>query len=119
MAMILGEATLNPGTISGDVKTVQQILTGQGYNVGPIDGNFGPQTLSAVQSFQRAKGLVPDGIIGPQTWDTLRGKVTSQSPDPMVTRPPDPVGIPHAITTGYYLFLGAAVLFSYLTFRKK
>ena len=49
MAMVLGEATLNPGTVSGDVKTVQQILAGQGYNVGPIDGNFGPQTLSASQ----------------------------------------------------------------------
>lgn len=88
--MRLGEATIGPGIVSADVKEVQMILTGQGYNVGPIDGNFGPQTLTAVQAFQRTKGLVPDGIIGPQTWGALRGQSVAQPITPTVP-PPSPM----------------------------
>jgi len=72
--MKLGNATIQEGSIVADVKEAQRILTGQGYNVGPIDGIFGPQTKTAVLSFQKAKGLLPDGIIGPQTWAALRGQ---------------------------------------------
>ena len=32
---------------------------------------FGNQTQNAVISFQKAFGLVPDGIVGPKTWDAL------------------------------------------------
>ena len=34
-------------------------------------GNFGPKTEAAVRAFQRSKGLVPDGIVGPKTWAAL------------------------------------------------
>jgi murein DD-endopeptidase MepM/ murein hydrolase activator NlpD len=37
------------------------------------DGSFGPQTLSAVKSYQRSKGLSADGIVGPKTWSALGG----------------------------------------------
>jgi len=37
-----------------------------------VDGIFGPITQSAVVAFQRAFGLVPDGIVGPITWARLR-----------------------------------------------
>ena len=37
-----------------------------------IDGNFGTATYNAVVGFQRLANLTPDGIIGRQTWNTLR-----------------------------------------------
>jgi len=89
MAMHLGEAQLQTGTSGAEVKELQQILTGQGYAVGPIDGIFGPRTQTAVQAFQRSKGLIPDGIVGPLTWEALHGKVPL-APAPL----PGPSGIP-------------------------
>ncbi|MQR95818.1 N-acetylmuramoyl-L-alanine amidase [Fictibacillus phosphorivorans] len=35
------------------------------------DGNFGPQTESAVKAYQKRKGLTVDGIVGQATWNTL------------------------------------------------
>jgi peptidoglycan hydrolase-like protein with peptidoglycan-binding domain len=36
-----------------------------------VDGRFGPATANAVKSFQSIKGIRVDGIVGPQTADTL------------------------------------------------
>lgn len=35
------------------------------------DGIFGPLTEEAVKEFQKANGLVPDGIVGDKTWAKL------------------------------------------------
>lgn len=69
--MHLGEAQISVGSQGGDVKRLQEILSGGGYNVGQIDGIFGPQTLAAVKSFQVSKSILADGIVGPQTWAAL------------------------------------------------
>lgn len=37
----------------------------------PPNGVFDARTEAAVREFQRAKGLVPDGIVGPKTWAAI------------------------------------------------
>lgn len=54
-----------------DVEFVQRVLAGAGYNVGPLDGIYGPMTMHAVIMFQQDNGLVPDGIVGPMTWAAI------------------------------------------------
>ena len=37
-----------------------------------IDGKFGPNTKAALIAFQKAHGLVTDGIAGPKTRQALK-----------------------------------------------
>ncbi|MFB5191832.1 peptidoglycan-binding protein [Alicyclobacillus fastidiosus] len=53
------------------VKEVQQQLNQVGDNIGNVDGDFGPKTLAGIKNFQKAHGLTADGIVGPETWNTL------------------------------------------------
>ena len=59
---------------SGDrgepVRDIQRRLTGLGVHTA-VDGSYGSETLASVQSFQEARGLPADGIVGPETWRTL------------------------------------------------
>ncbi len=52
---------------SGAVRALQSRLMRAGYPPGPIDGRYGPRTQQAVTRFQAARGLLVDGIAGPQT----------------------------------------------------
>lgn len=54
------------------VREIQQILTDLGYAPGPIDGLFGGKTRAAIASFQREKGLEPDGKPTPRILEILR-----------------------------------------------
>ena len=53
------------------VELVQQMLNEKGYSCGSADGIFGTKTESAVKSYQRAKGLSADGIVGTNTYAKL------------------------------------------------
>lgn len=54
------------------ITSVQATLRALNYgSPTTIDGDYGPMTASAVRSFQRNKGLVVDGEVGPQTWGML------------------------------------------------
>ncbi|MGI5849978.1 MAG: M14 family metallopeptidase [Christensenellales bacterium] len=59
---------LRIGMSGTDVMEIQTMLKKIGYNPGPIDGFFGPQTRQAVIEFQKNFGLIPDGIIGRDTF---------------------------------------------------
>jgi peptidoglycan hydrolase-like protein with peptidoglycan-binding domain len=68
-----GRPTLRRGSTGDLVKQVQTKLAVA------ADGNFGPETEAAVRVFQRNRGLVPDGIVGPATWATLDAAQNSMS----------------------------------------
>ncbi len=77
-----GEAcpTLRRGSTGPKVRELQTLLRNQGFDPGPIDGDFGPRTEAAVRNFQRSKGLVVDGIVGVATWTALGVNCTPTPP---------------------------------------
>ncbi len=58
---------------SATTKILQNILIRKGYSVGSsgADGQFGANTTSAVESFQRSAKIGVDGRVGSQTWKAL------------------------------------------------
>lgn len=63
--------TLKVGDRSDYVLHWQKYLNLSGFACGLEDGIFGQNTQSAVMEYQRSKGLMADGIIGKNTWDSL------------------------------------------------
>ena len=55
------------GSKGTDVRELQAALKELGYNVGVIDGDFGPATELQVEKFQEVAELHPDGIVGKGT----------------------------------------------------
>jgi peptidoglycan hydrolase-like protein with peptidoglycan-binding domain len=49
-----------------------------------VDGRIGPQTRSAVRSFQQRRGLAADGIVGPRTERALVAAGAGRPPQPRV-----------------------------------
>lgn len=56
------------------VRRIQTALKQAGHNPGPIDGVIGHETMAAVKSYQRAKGLASGGITM-KTLDSLGVKI--------------------------------------------
>lgn len=64
--------TLRRGAKGADVRMLQGLLNV--FRAPPPlaeDGDFGAKTEAAVQDFQRTHSLIPDGIVGPLTWEAL------------------------------------------------
>lgn len=59
-----------------DVYTLQRLLRAKGYKMSSgkllgLSKVFGPETERCVKMYQKAKGLDPDGEVGPLTWASL------------------------------------------------
>jgi peptidoglycan hydrolase-like protein with peptidoglycan-binding domain len=75
--------TVSSGAHSNMVVAIQ-ILTWQldQDECGPliaIDGYFGSGTKAAVECWQSIHGLTVDGVVGPQTWESLETALTYNS----------------------------------------
>ncbi|UYM05250.1 peptidoglycan-binding protein [Solicola gregarius] len=65
-----GWPRLDPGAAGATVVVIQYLMTQRGYDL-VADGDFGSVSVAAVKAFQKAKGLVADGQVGPATWPHL------------------------------------------------
>jgi hypothetical protein len=63
------------GATGPEVGELHQALLERGQSIAQAELDaeaFGPATLAAVQAFQRAASLEPDGVVGPKTQAALR-----------------------------------------------
>src|SRR5664280_1504135 len=66
-----GQPTIRQGDTGDVVRRLQRALS-RGSDRGlTVDGVFGWQTESGVVEFQKAESLMPDGVVGPLTWQAL------------------------------------------------
>lgn len=63
--------TLRRGSSGWQVRLLQHRLKGAGLYEGVVDDRFGAMTEAAVKRFQKSRGLVADGVVGPHTWFEL------------------------------------------------
>ncbi|MFJ8958288.1 peptidoglycan-binding protein [Lentzea sp. NPDC102401] len=64
--------SVQQGNNSNAVRAAQVQLNRYGYGLDE-DGDFGGGTHSAAVAFQKSKSLSADGVVGPNTWQTLVG----------------------------------------------
>ncbi|MFT2016939.1 helix-turn-helix domain-containing protein [Streptomyces sp. 796.1] len=74
--LFAGYSTTRTAVLAGpgwDVVEAQCLLRHHRLNPGTVDGIYGQQTIAAVVRLQKKAGLPADGIVGPHTWQELRG----------------------------------------------
>lgn len=79
-AIMAGTGTVRPSIPAADSRSRPTLRRGDRGEAVKIvqakvgagaDGIFSPNTEALVRRFQSAKGLVPDGIVGPRTWAAI------------------------------------------------
>ncbi|MGV9559413.1 helix-turn-helix domain-containing protein [Streptomyces sp. NPDC003522] len=74
--LVAGYSTTRTAVLAGpgwDVVEAQCLLKHRKMDPGIVDGVYGQQTIAAVMRLQKEAGLPADGIVGPHTWQVLRG----------------------------------------------
>jgi N-acetylmuramoyl-L-alanine amidase len=95
-------ATFKDGSQGVWVHLLQRLLNKAGFDCGLADGIFGQKTRWAVVEFQRRKKLTIDGLVGPQTWESLTEKIISEKKLPTLIIDPGHGGTdPGAVYAGY------------------
>ncbi len=75
-ATALGKRGLRSGVSGPDVRELQELLQGTGFDA-TADGHFGDDTVRAVRAFQAVVGLAPSGTVGRETVARLRAATRS------------------------------------------
>jgi N-acetylmuramoyl-L-alanine amidase len=73
--LAVGELNPPEETADNGISGIQARLANLGFDPGPVDGAWGPQTEAAVRAFQAEHpALTVDGICGPDTLDKLKSE---------------------------------------------
>lgn len=96
---------------------IQRIVWCAGYDGGTgaasvdafTDGDWGPGTQAAVEAYQAARGLVPDGIVGPSTWQALQNELTNDPLEFAQENGTEPYGVEGDRCSALPLFLNTIV----------
>jgi lipoprotein-anchoring transpeptidase ErfK/SrfK len=78
-ALVIVPSTAGAATApksNATTRVLQERLEDLHYPTGGIDGRTGASTKAAIQAFQKANGLSPDGVLGPATRAALEDPVT-------------------------------------------
>ncbi|MCA1833804.1 MAG: N-acetylmuramoyl-L-alanine amidase [Actinobacteria bacterium] len=64
---------IRPGARGRAVRDIQLRLLALGYDIDDAERatEYGPTTTSAVRAFQQQRGLLVDGVVGPESWREL------------------------------------------------
>ena len=77
----LGARILRNGDEGKDVEDLQRRLKAVGYNPGEIDGEYGPNTASAVKALQKDADILVDGEFGPDSYAALLALEVDEDPN--------------------------------------
>ena len=76
-------------------REIQQRLADKGYFHGPVDGNWGSDSVDALKRFQKEQGLEPDGKLGSLSLIAMGlgpKRLAAQSGEPPASSIPPPSG---------------------------
>ena len=79
-----GRHLLLRGSVGWDVACLEFFLRAKGFNPGKVDGRYTDVTARAVRGYQRARHLVVDGIVGPETLRAFGVRAVSHRPEARV-----------------------------------
>ena len=65
------EPVLRIGSTGLPVRRAQKRMSLVGFDVGGVDGRYGPKTEAAVKDLQQRSQVTVDGVVGPQTWGII------------------------------------------------
>ncbi|MBR5345545.1 MAG: peptidoglycan-binding protein [Clostridia bacterium] len=102
--------TLSRGSRGNQVKTLQNALKQQGYYTKAIDGVYGSGTVSAVQGFQRDRGLPVTGVADSATQAALYSSTSSAPTTPTAAAQPAATPVSAAADKLQQGDMGSAVL---------
>jgi peptidoglycan hydrolase-like protein with peptidoglycan-binding domain len=80
------QPVLRMGMRGDSVSVLQRALNAKGEKLS-TDGIFGTLTFEAVRRFQKSRGLVVDGVVGPRTWMALSYSAPAKPAAPAPSKP--------------------------------